>query len=104
MAGKDFHQATDFVFRAHLIQRNPDGVVLMPAKIDACCVGPYQDGLGLHLRQTNPNRIEVHFRCDIESELPQSLCQHHSQTMHTLGNPPQAIRPVVDRIHARHDG
>ena len=44
------------------------------------------------------------FRCDIESELPQSRCQYHSQAMHALGNPPQALRPVVDRIHACHDG
>ena len=104
MADKDFHQATDFVFRAHLIQRNPDGVVLMPAKIDAGFVGPDQDRLGLHLRQTNSNRIEERVRCDIESELPQSCCQHHSQAVDTLGNPPQALRPMVDRIHACHDG
>ena len=73
MADKDFHQALDFVLRAHLIQRNADGVVLMPAKIDARFVCPKQDGFGLHLRQANSNRIEVRFCCDIESELPQSL-------------------------------
>ena len=78
MADKNFHQAMDFVFRAHLIQRNPDGVVLISSKIDAGFVGPDHDGFGLHLRQTNPNRIEVGFCCDLESELPQSCCQHYS--------------------------
>ncbi len=47
MAGKNFHQAANFVFRAHFIQRNPNGVVFMPAKIDAGLVGPDQDGLRL---------------------------------------------------------
>ena len=72
MADEDFQQAPDFVLRAQFIQGNPDRVVLMSAKIDAGFVGSEQNRLRLHFRQSNPNRIEVLFRSDIESELAQT--------------------------------
>ena len=40
----------------------------------------------------------------VEDASPVIARQHDCQTVNTFGNPPQALRPVIHRIHACHDG
>src|SRR5690348_10391465 len=76
----------------------------MPAEIEALFVRPYEDLFASGLGHTHANGIKKFLTADIVAELPQSYRQNHGKSMNPFGNPTQALWPVIDRIHARHDG
>src|SRR5690348_7346348 len=76
----------------------------MSAKIEALFVCPHEDLFASSLGHTHANGIEEFFAAYFESKLPQADRQNHGESMNPFGNPPQPLGPVIDRIHACHDG
>ena len=76
----------------------------MPAEVEALIIGPYENLFTLRLRQTYVDGIEEFLTSNIKTELLQTCGKYRRQAVYPFANPPEAIRSMIDGVHARDDG
>src|SRR5215467_7219927 len=104
MADEHLHKAPDIVFSCGLVESDAERIVVMAAKIYTLVVGTYKNLLALGLRHSHANGIEKFFAAHFKPKLPQPSCEDHCKTVNTLSNSAQPFRPVIDCVHACHNG
>jgi hypothetical protein len=104
LAGEDLPQGRHLGLGRGFIERNAQAAVAEVAQVDAMFGGPAKDGVGLALAQLDVQRVEEGLAADCAAEAAQAGGQEQGQAVDALGDAAQALRAMVDRVHAGHDG
>ena len=102
--GREGREEIVQILRSHGFVQRHAHVPGVLAQVDAALPSPLHDPARAHARGLDGQRVEEDVVDHPMAEPAHALRQHARKVAHPGCDAPQSLRPVIDRVHARHDG